>query len=1096
MIKCDECSFQNTILANFCGGCGRAIADPQSDSGDARGDQRLSSELRHNIYQSRTLAQGSIRHVTVMFADIRSSMELIQNFDPEAERELLSGVVSLMMASVHRYDGIVSQVLGDGIMALFGALKPDEDHATLACYAALDMHEAMKDGLAVLEKDLGVKPQIRVGLNSGSVVIEMVSNDLGIDYRALGSPVHMASRLEQLAMPDTTRISEDTLKLAQGYIETTPMGQSLIKGITSPVETYELLGRTRLNRFQAQITRGLSPFTGRENEIRAIWEIFQSVGTGDQVSLLVSGETGIGKSRLVFEVLKDLPTEDFAIFQMDGLAHLSPPFNSLRGMLQFRLELIATDLSDHALSRLQKYLLAHGELGEFEAELRSLLDLPTEDETWLNLDPPMRRIRMLEAMAHLVEVVAAGRKIVVVCEDFQWFDQESALFLTHLFDNIPAQGLVVIATQRERWSESESGVRFQDELELSSLPKEHAGEFLRNILGDDQEASAIHSRIIDRSQGNPLFIEEIVRSMVETGVLVGEAGANKIENPQFIPEIPPSVELVISARLDRLDPSLQELLTAAAIISDEITTELLSGLLEIPEVAVGLLLEQVVEAGMLVAKQQLPRRSYRFRHTNTRDVIYASLLKLTKAEFHARLVTVYEKIFQGDLDDKVDQLAIHSYIGRLWEKSARYNLSASIKATTRSANRYAWMAISKGLESLEKLSAAGTQVPELEIDLRLAGMGPLTATGEFGKIFKLIAEAEQIGKTNNITSRLGAVYSQSATYYWLAGKYDQALQAAEKGLTIANENHDHGLRMRTEYNLALIHHAFGNFQQSVDLLHGLIERIPEDAKRKRYGWIGNPSVFCLIFLGSSLAFQGRFAEATIRFQEGIDLADEVAHPYSQTLIREELGYLHLMMGEPELAFTVLEEARRLCENNDVSIMKAPLAARLAEALCGIGEVKKAEELITDAFARKLYRNAGTYALDYMYLALAQVQRKLQQVDAALESAKKGEEITRQSKQHAHNVLALIELGECYLESDAVDDAERVISRASAKAQELGMQPLVARCNYLLGRLKTGRNRDEEAAKDLAKAGLEFKTLGMKSLAKQCLELQESLQTLP
>lgn len=1111
MIRCEQCGFQNSYHANFCGGCALALTEPfQRPKDSIAYESIIPQEIRGNILRSRALVEGTNRHATVMFADIRASLSFFRNqdnLDTEKVCEIFDIVLEIMRASIHKYEGFVAQTMGDGLMAWFGAPVALEDHASRACFAALDMQARIKSQSHWPVDDIDLIPKIRVGLNSGSVLIATISNDLNMDYRAIGETTHMAQRMESLAQAGTTRLTKETRNLARGYIDATSMGLCNIKGIHDEIETFELSGRTSLTRFQALSSTVLSPFIGRKSELQQLDDFLKSAIGGERLAIALSGDAGIGKSRLSFEFLKRPLVKCCSILQLEGLDDDKAPFSALRRLFQAKLGITRLDAPELIKENLAQFLTMDQRLVEYQSALETLLNMRTRNEKWIGLDPSQRRRQIFAAFQMVLSSMSNNRSLILICEDIQWFDSESLAFIEQFIAWEQAEGVLVLATKRSEWTASEPCPKFHHECRLSQLSSTNTDELLSKLIGQDQSSSDIREKIAKQTCGSPLFIEETFRHMTESGALIGDPGNYQPAYPAVAIKVPPSVESVITARIDRLAPDLKELLTHAAIIGDEITAELLGSFLVIRELLKSGLsedeitkrmvisrekiieeellgrLNRIVDLEMLILQSQSSRQIYKFRHAYIRDVLYASLVSKARVKYHKNLVKAYEIIYGRAIKGKADQLAHHAFEGRLWLKSAQYQLEASKRAIERSANEYAWSAISKGIRSLKNLNDDKLATIQLGIDLRLAGQGALLPIGAFDRISILVREAEELATSISDQDRLGAVYSQLAMLYWCESNHELAQQASERALAISKQEKDTGLEIRANYNLGMINHSYGKFTDAISMFTKLLGYIPEADRKRQYGWVGNPSVFCMTFMASAMSFIGDFKEALNCFGKGLELADEVSHPYSQTMLREELGFCHLLMGNPDQAISVFEQAQLICDEFDVLTMKAPLAARMGDALCEVGRVDEAKRLIDQAFEKKIYLTAGRYGLNYLMLAKANTETRLGNLTEAVKVGKELELMTRRSKEFAHNTLALVALGEAYAPLPATQaEAEAAFCQAKSQASKLGMRPIIAKSCMLLGDHFAKNGRVNEAAEQLMIAQREYIELGLGSLA--------------
>jgi class 3 adenylate cyclase len=500
--------------------------------------------LVEKILTSRSALAGERKQVTVLFADLKGSMELLADRDPEEARQLLDPVLERMMAAVHRYEGTVNQIMGDGIMALFGAPIAHEDHAVRACYAALAMQEAIRHYSAEMRRGHGLEVQIRVGLNSGEVVVRAIGNDLHMDYSAIGQTTHLAARMEQLAPPGSIRLTAATLRLAEGWVQVTPLGPVPVKGLSAPVEVSELVGagpaRTRLQAFAA---RGLTPFVGRQTELAALHQALERAGAGHGQVVAVIGEPGVGKTRLFHEFTHASRTQGWLLLESSSTSYgKATPYLPVLDLLKAYVQIEDRDDARRIREKLTGRLLTlDPTLGPTLPAFLALLEVPGEDPAWQALDPSQRRQRTLDALKRLLLRESQVQPLLLVFENLHWIDAETQAFLDGLVESLPTARLLLLVNYRPEYEHGWGHKTSYTQLRLDPLPPASAEDLLRSLLGDDVGLEPLTQRLIERTQGNPFFLEESVRTLVETQVLVGEPGAYRLARALPSIQVPATV---------------------------------------------------------------------------------------------------------------------------------------------------------------------------------------------------------------------------------------------------------------------------------------------------------------------------------------------------------------------------------------------------------------------------------------------------------------------------------------------------------------------------------------------------------------------------
>ncbi len=677
-MKCSRCQHQNRAAAKFCGECAAPFARACVNCGtELSATAKFCSECAHpagpatpttlqrfgapeaytpkhlaeRILTSKAALEGERKQVTVLFADLKGSMELLADRDPEEARKLLDPVLERMMEAVHRYEGTVNQVMGDGIMALFGAPLAHEDHAVRACYAALRMQESVKTYADEVRRSHAAVVNIRIGLNSGEVVVRAIGSDLHMDYTAVGQTTHLAARMEQLADPGAIVITPDTLALAEGYVEVKSLGPVPLKGLAAAVEVYEVTGagqaRTRL---QAAARRGLTRFVGRDAELEQLRRAQQLAGTGHgQVAALV-GEAGVGKSRLVYEFTHShrlqgwLTLESASVSYGKATSYL-PVIDLLKGYFKIQDR---ADLREIREKVTGKMLTLDRALEPTLVALLALLDVPVDDAAWRTLDPGQRRQQTLDAVKRLLLREAGEQPLLLIFEDLHWIDGETQAVLDGLVDSLGSARLLLLVNYRPEYQHVWGSKTSYSQMRLDALPAESAGELLEALLGDDPGLMPLKQRLVKR--GNPFFLEETVRTLVETKALAGERGRYRLAQPVQAIQVPPTVQVMLAARIDRLAPEDKRLLQTASVVGKHVSFALLQAIAELPDEALRAGLDRLQAAEFLYETGLYPDLECSFKHALTHEVTYGGLLQERRRELHARIVEAIETLHRDRLD--------------------------------------------------------------------------------------------------------------------------------------------------------------------------------------------------------------------------------------------------------------------------------------------------------------------------------------------------------------------------------------------------------------------------------------------------------------
>ena len=769
------------------------------------------AHLAEKILVSRSALEGERKQVTVLFANLKGSMELLADRDPEEARQLLDPVLERMIEAVHRYEGTVNQVMGDGIMALFGAPIAHEDHAVRACYAALRMQETVTRYGDEVQRSHGVPVQSRVGLHSGEVVVRAIDSSLHMDYTAVGQTTHLAARMEQMAKPGSVLTTGETLRLAEGFVQVKALGPVAVKGLADPVEVFELVGasstRTRLQAFAA---RGLTRFVGRQAEFEALRQALEHAGTSHGQVVSVIGEPGVGKTRLAYEFIRSHHTHDWLVLASSSVSYgKATAYLPVRDLLKAYFQLDDRDDGRKMREKLTgKLLTLDATLGPTLPAFLALLDVPVEDRHWQALDPTQRRQRTLEAIKHLLLRESQVQPLLLVFENLHWIDAETQAILDRLIDSLPTARLLLLVNYRPEYQHGWGSKTYYTQLRLDPLPPTNAEELLQALLGDAPSLAPLKRLVIERTEGNPFFLEESVRALVETRVLVGERGAYRPLQSLDRLQVPATVQAVLAARIDRLPPEEKRLLQTASVIGTEVPFALLQAIVELSEEELRRGLGHLQAAEFLYETSLFPELEYTFKHALTHEVAYGGLLQERRRALHAGIVAASERLYADRLTEQAERLAQHAFRGEVWDKAVAYCRQAGAKAFARSAQREAVACFEQALAALTHLpESRATQ--EQSIDLRFDLRGALFELGEIRQVLAL-REAATLAEALDDQPRLGRASAYMCRYLREVGDPDGAVASGQHALAVAETLGDFTLQVMARHYLGIAYHTLGD----------------------------------------------------------------------------------------------------------------------------------------------------------------------------------------------------------------------------------------------------------------------------------------------
>ena len=882
---CPRCRVENDPGDRFCGSCGQALAS--SETAPTPAGAYTPRHLAERILTSRSALEGERKQVTVLFCDVVDSTRLSERRDPEAMHELMDRALRLMADAVHRYQGTVNQFLGDGLMALFGAPAALEDHALRAVEAALAIQETIGGLSEELRQQQGVEMRLRIGLNTGLVVVGRIGDDLRMDYTAVGETTNLAARMQSLAEPGSILATGATHRLVEGYVRSEARGPVEVKGLSEPVAAYRITGRRRRTRLEVSAERGLSPLVGRDRELAVLRERLERAQQGRGQVVSIVGEPGVGKSRLLFEFHRELAGTHATFLAGRCLAYgRSTPYLPLLDILRSNFQIDEGDNDLQIDEKLRRGVRAlDPALEPILPPLRELL-LHQPDETLKRLDAKSRRQKTFEAIRALT--VAGGERaaLIIVVEDLHWIDQTSEEYLAFLIDSLAGLRVLLVTTHRAghaiRWADK----TYYTQLPLDLLSERGTEALMRGLLGSGVLPEGLVALVHDKAEGNPLFVEESTRSLLERGALVREGDRVRWGGATAV-EFPETAQDIIRARIDRLDEPVKRTAQVAAVIGREFGQRLLSEVVETASL-VQESLDTLKHAELVQEKRFFPEIEWLFKHAIIQDVTYQSILVRRRSELHAAIGRALESLYADRLPEHYEALAHHFTEGGVPAKAVEYLVKAGDKAAAAFANQEAFAFFRKGLAAVGDHDAP----MRAGLLLRLSGLTYMylvdyDASLAYAK--EALALYERVGDKPNMVAahmQLQALYISGA---WDGALEDEAVQhleaiarltegdpdSVQKGLSYQRNAHLHLHRAQPAAAVAWA-------QRAVDL----------------YGRLG---VSMGSGLGTALTYTGevdRGIEYSLGNWEGVLRS---GHPLIQSVFAHELVLTLTLLRDPEQA---------------------------------------------------------------------------------------------------------------------------------------------------------------------------------------------------
>jgi tetratricopeptide (TPR) repeat protein len=852
--------------------------------------------------------------------------------------------------------------------------------------------------------------------------------------------------------------------------------------ITSSRTLLGVSGRHR--RLQAATARGLTRFVGRQTELVILESALAQAGAGHGQVVAVVGEAGVGKSRLVDEFVQAAHTQGWLVLDSAAVSYgQATPYFPVLDLLRRYCHLEEREDAQTIRAKVTEQVLRlDAALHDVLPALCALLDALPTDSPFLQLDAPQRRQRTLLALKQVLLRESQVQPLLLVCEDLHWLDAETQALLDSLGESLPTARLLLLVNYRPDYRHGWGSKTYYTQLRLDPLPPASADVFLQTLLGNDPSLVPLKQLLIARTEGNPFFLEESVRTLVETGVLVGEPGAYCLAQALPTIQVPATVQAVLAARIDRLPPEEKRLLQTAAVVGTEVPLPQLQAIAEVPEVALHRGLAHLQAAEFLYETRLFPEPEYTFKHALTHEVVYGSLLLERRRVLHARLVEALEGLAgdrvaegaSGQSPEQVERLAHHALRGEVWAKAVPYCQQAGARAYDRAAFREAVAAFDQALQALAHLPESG-DTRGLALDLRLALGGAVRVLGEHGRSLALLGEAEVLARSLDDRVRLVQVLGLMAGQLRQTGDHDDAIAVGQQAFELAVALGDSALQARASLNLGQAYYAIGDFGRAAELLRRNVEAADREA--------GTPSTDVRIqsqaWLARTLSEFGTFVEGRRHGEEALRLATLEGRGDAPITAHACLGGLHLAQGDLEHAIRVLEQSLVLCRASGNRTQLRVIAAGLGYASALQGRLAEGRTLLEEGISEGI-RTGGLQGNAARLAQLSEVCRLAGHDDEAWQHACQALDLARQHKERGNEAHALHQLGVVHAYADPPDvvQTESYYQQALALAEELGMRPLQAHCHRGLGILyvKTGHTVQARAA--LATAADLYRTMDM------------------
>lgn len=1080
--SCPKCGFLNKSDFKYCGECGAVLVEGQEiDSINYSVPKSYTPKpLADKILSTRKLIEGERKLVTVMFADVADYTSLSEKLDPEEVYRIMDGCFKLMLDEIHRYEGTVSKFTGDGAMALFGAPIASEDHAQRACHAALAIQRAVKGYGESVSMRYGTGFSMRIGLNSGLVVVGSIGDDLQMDYSAIGDTTNLASRLGGLATPGSVVISRNTYRFVKDFFEVQALGTVQLKGKEKPEEAYKLLREGKFEtRMQAAAAKGLTMFVGRTKPLAILTEAYEKAESGLGQVVEIVGEAGIGKSRLLLEFKNRLTIHELTYLE-GRCIHFgaSMAYLPILDLLRSYFAVIEGESESIVRNKIKgKILQLDEKLCNALAPLEDILSLEVRDPTYLKLEPKQKRERVFEAIRDLLIRESQNKPVVLAVEDVHWIDKTSEGFLNYFIDWMANINILLILLRRPEYAHGWGSKSYFSRISLDQLDVKSSTELIKAILHEGEVAPELGRFVLNRTAGNPLFMEELLLALLENGSIEKRENQYVLGRPSDL-GVPESIQGIIAARMDRLEANLKKIMQVASVIGREFAFRVLFAISDMKqEVKTSLLNLQGLE--FIYQKNLFPELQYIFKHALMQEVAYNTLLLKRREEIHRSVGAAIEELYAERLEEFYEMLSYHYSRSQEFEKAYHYLRLSANKAMR---NNSLWEAFRFDKESLQLLNkmeeSHENNRRKLEVILSLA---PLVRVLRYPEdLTEILQQGEELCRQSADERATALLYGFASQYYSFRGDIALGRSYLERSLQEADRLSDANIVAPLSYGLASSI-LDGNFRVIARRASRCIRLIEEgNLERKNFGTPANVYSALLGFYGLALAYLGDFTQAEEIVRKGTAFAYDLGHLFSVAMAEMFLGWVLVWRGREFL------QAIQACEKSIESQNRSHATIYVPFVLCLLGlahffnrEVPAGLECMEKGLKMQVASGLSfmlsfqNFSLSLVYKQTGDSVKSLFHAEEAVNFARKNKELWVEGLAMGQLALAEFENGKV-----AINKAKECARQGINISRELELKPNEAIVHLNLAELFAAAGEGKKVLENLVVARRMFQDMRM------------------
>lgn len=1081
-LVCHRCGKIVSSDSKFCIECGHDLRQLEKPPKiDYQQPQSYTPKhLAEKILTTRSAIKGERKVVTVMFADVAGFTSLTEKLDPEDVHGIMDGCFKILMDEIHQCEGTINQFTGDGVMALFGAPIAHEDHSQRACYAALAIQRSLQEYGEQVNRIHGIDFMMRIGLNSGPVVVGSIGDDLRMDYTAQGDTSNLAARMESSASPGGIWVTRHIFRQTKDFFEFEFLGEIQVKGKEKPVKAYQLLRPTQVQtRIAASKAKGLTRFIGRDREMETLKDAFVTVQSGEGQVVGLMGEAGVGKSRLLMEFLRTLPRGESTCLEgrclhYGGTMPYLPVLDVIRsfiGVKEGDSERVIQDKLRQRILGLDENLL------HILPPFQELLSLSAEDKTFTNLEPKQKRKKTFEAIRDLLIRGSQDRPLILVVEDLHWIDRTTEEFLTYMIGSLPRTRILLLLLYRPEYTHHWGSKSYYRLVGVGQLSAPMSAELVGTILEGGDVVPELLELILGRASGNPLFMEELTRTLLENGSIQKKENHFALARDITSVQVPDTIQGIIAARMDRLEESLKRIMQLASVIGREFAFRILENISDLKaDLKSGLMNLQGLE--FIYEKSLFPELEYIFRHALVQEVAYNSLLVARRKEIHEMIGKAIEHLYPDRLEEFCEMLAYHYSVGGNLAKAYEY-LKRSAKKAVRNNSLFEGVRFyTEGMDVLSRLPPTDANKRE-QIELVLSFHMPVRRIGYsedyLSMLQKMIAIAEEVGddkKRIQLQSIMGVYHILKGSDPECGWKYlencmehPEIIQDTESMISIWCD-------------LCMSCFLSGDLQKTIHIAPSIINLIESRQKQgkffgtKRYPWV-------LAMLGVSHAISGDFDIGQRLYEKALAFALDKKHLGTVGIVEWGYGGLFIVKGDGVCAAKHLWNAVKYLEESQSVLMVGLAWTFLGCAHCLIGQPETSIDMVTKGL--KMHTDLGMpfwqsschWFCSFAHFEVGNMEQARNHAELALHFSLENNEKMIQG-------FSMVWHGRVVAKTDMthIDAAEQQIIQGISLLTELGMRAYSCLGHLWLGEVYVDAGRYEAALETLKKAEAMSLEMGM------------------